>query len=92
MKTYFDLIVESDALNDPLSIVNLVMLAWDNNFGYSKTWKYGGNTYLKLSTGGWSENESIISALHICKFHTFYWDTERSGGQYIYVIQKKNEI
>ncbi len=41
-----------------------------------------------LSTGGWSGNEAIISALKNSKTHFWmlYWQLSRRGGHYIFEI------
>ena len=47
---------------------------------------------MKLSTGGWFWNESIISALYINKFFNAYIDTEKRGGHYLFVINNFRDI
>ena len=49
-----------------------------------------GNT-LKLSTGGWSGNESIMSALEVNRKFGWCWKSSKRGGHYVYKLPiKKN--
>lgn len=64
-----------------------------------KAWHYGdiffskknkrtiGLTEFKISTGGWSGNESVISALQ--KNHVFWgmcWESSHRGGHYVFTV------
>ena len=52
---------------------------------YGRTKRRG--RYLHLSTGGWSENESIISDLqNNYLFWTMHWVSSRRGGHYLFYI------
>jgi len=43
---------------------------------------------LRLATGGWSGNESIVSALHEnTMFQMMCWEKSERGGLYIYKIK-----
>lgn len=43
---------------------------------------------LKISTGGWSEHEEIISALQKSNFWWIYWKASVRGGHYTFEIRK----
>ena len=44
---------------------------------------------LKLSTGGWSDNEEIINQLSETMFWVMYWQTSRRGGHYTFGIDEE---
>lgn len=75
--------------NDPLELVEYIRQRWqwaDSGFFDIK----GKNIIrLRLSTGGWSGNESIISALQPNLFWYMYWQTSRRGGHYWFRIDHK---
>lgn len=57
-----------------------------------------GHPRLTLHTGGWSENEEIISAImdgHYCHtvnlFWAMYWYQSTSGGHYVFVDCMKRD-
>jgi len=46
---------------------------------------------LQLSCGGWSGNESIMTALEKNEwFYCFYWEESRRGGHYKFEIRKED--
>ena len=38
-------------------------------------------------TGGWSGNESVISALDGTMFNLRWWETTKRGGMYVYKVR-----
>lgn len=65
-------------------LAHLIMDLWNTNYGKA-TYEDG---VLHLVTGGWSENEEIITALHQNKmFFAGYWAAEIRGGAYWFQIK-----
>ena len=55
--------------------------------GYGSVWKENGE--LKMITGGWSGNESVIAALQKNNvFWTMYWNSSHRGGLHTFKILK----
>jgi len=64
-----------------MELIELLRTIWCHKYGTMKTNK--DCTKMELHTGGWSENEEIISALRQSQFwRAFWWKTERGGHYY----------
>jgi hypothetical protein len=65
---------------DHAGLLAFVREAWRNpEWG----WREDEDGTLRLSTGGWSGNESIIDALGAnTMFWMFWWQSSRRGGHY----------
>ena len=81
---------------NPHDLMDFVKDLWQYaDWGWSEKKKknYDGKKAIlySISTGGWSGNESIISALKNNKnfFWTLYWQESRVGGHYKFLIPKK---
>ena len=71
---------------DLLGLMEYVKELW--RYADSGYWKRG-RKYYRLSTGGWSGNESIIGALQAnIMFWSVYWVSSKRGGHYIFEIRK----
>ena len=72
--------VRKEPLEDYLDYVRSCW--WRPGWGWQQT-EYS----LRLSTGGWSGNESIIDAMrHNSRFWSLTWETSRRGGHYHFVF------
>jgi uncharacterized phage protein (TIGR01671 family) len=83
---------------NPHDLMDFVKDLWQyTDWGWSekKRKMYNGKKAILycISTGGWSGNESIISALKNNGnfFWTLYWQSSRVGGHYKFLIPKKFE-
>jgi uncharacterized phage protein (TIGR01671 family) len=81
---------------NPHDLMDFVKGLWQyTDWGWSEKKKknYDGKKAIlySISTGGWSGNEDIISALKNNKnfFWTLYWQESRVGGHYKFLIPKK---
>jgi uncharacterized phage protein (TIGR01671 family) len=83
---------------NPHELMDFVKRLWQySDWGWStkkKKMSYGKKAILySISTGGWSGNESIISALKNNEnfFWTLYWQSSKVGGHYKFLIPKEFE-
>lgn len=76
-------LAKMDAL-DPVPIVREIIRLWDHGYG-SARWRGG---YLRLATGGWSENEYVLR--HLPRMFRFcYWEFSKRGGLEVFRIPRK---
>lgn len=62
---------------------------WRADWGWSMTSVEGHPTRYDISTGGWSGNESIISAMQEnFLFWALCWEQSRKGGHYIFNVKE----
>ena len=57
---------------------------WNNTYGIWKVYKYGNHIKLEIHTGGWSQNEELISEFERVKFIGMFWQKSEKGGHYYY--------
>jgi len=71
------------SVEDFTGLMEFVRALWKwNDWG----WSLKGNKY-DISTGGWSGNESLISALEgNMMFWMMCWHQSRRGGHYIFIL------
>lgn len=63
--------------DDPPGFLAYVNIAWNHHYG--RIWQDG--NILKLATGGWSGNESIISAMqNNIVLWSMLWQSSHRGG------------
>lgn len=65
----------------------------DGSYGYStEPTEEADEIRYRLSTWGWSGNESIIASLKQNKhfFWSFCWESSRRGGHHTFVVGKQN--
>lgn len=72
-----------------LDLVALIEKAWWFGWGFELKRKYKGVQKLKLSTGGWSGNEEIISAIKSNIYLTAFsmkYEMWKTGGHHYFEI------
>jgi hypothetical protein len=66
-------------------------LWWATDWGWTES--YGTEDYVRkyqISTGGWSGNEDLISALMDNQmFWALAWESTRRGGHYVFEIERE---
>lgn len=79
------------ALDDAMDwkgILDWVQDTWKHDYGWHQCFPNADGGYdLRLSTGGWSENEEIIAALENTMFWVFFWEESRRGGHYKFDVR-----
>lgn len=70
--------------------ISVLRKYWDFDYGDFVVNYIDNRKILKLSTGGWSYNEEIIDELSETFFWTFYWQTSRRGGHYVFGIDEES--
>ena len=61
----------------------------ENLWHYCGYYQLKGNT-LRLATGGWSGNESIIGAIHRNLYFAHCWCKSERGGLHVYKLPSKS--
>lgn len=70
---------------DIYEFVGLIRNSFNEDYGFFRLW---GNK-LWISTGGWSENESVMSSVEANKSFSMFLEEWRRGGHYKYELPKK---
>lgn len=69
--------IEEWPINDALGWLKYIEAAWDHHYG--SMWVDG--RQLKMATGGWSANESVISAMRRnFVLWNLFWESSHRGG------------
>lgn len=73
---------EIKSINDCVQLLEAIKPIW--HFADCGYWRQTGDKF-ELSTGGWSGNEEIISALQEnVMFWLLFWQSSRRGGHYVF--------
>lgn len=70
--------------NDPAGWLNFASLVWNHHYG--RIWEEDGLT--KMATGGWSGNESILSAMRENVLWSLLWESSHRGGLVVFRLPK----
>lgn len=46
---------------------------------------------IRISTGGWSDNEELMSTFKKSVFHALYFSAQMTGGHYYYDLDRNNK-
>lgn len=71
---------------DSVEWFKYIHAAWNNHYG--RMWIDQEDGFLKMATGGWSGNESIIAAM-ISNYVLwgYHWKSSHRGGLYVFDIK-----
>jgi hypothetical protein len=68
---------------DPVGWLEFVRDAWNHHYG-TIIFPFLENGFVSFTTGGWSGNESIISAMREnVVLWTMLWESSHRGGKYV---------
>ena len=70
-----------------LPLINHILKIWH----WPEYATFDADGVLTLVTGGWSGNESIVSALEPTEFWLFYWQSSERGGRFVFKIPVRKE-
>ena len=73
--------------DDCIALAEYICSCWDTDYGYAKIRKVPGENRRRLTliTGGWSENEYIVSAIEKNRtFSMICWQKSQRGGLHVY--------
>ncbi len=68
--------------------INIIIKHWNTDYGTFNIQEESESITLELTTGGWSENEEIISELSETMFWSFWWEESKRGGYYKFILYK----
>jgi len=74
-----------DPFKKPLvEIIDTIQTMWNFDYGAIKIdkQKEDGYLHIEIHTGGWSDNESVISALEQSSWWNIFWQKSHRGGHY----------
>ena len=68
--------------NEFYECISIIEKYWNQEYGTFDIEGKDGITILKLTTGGWSENEEFINELSNTMFWFLWWQESKRGGYY----------
>lgn len=78
---------DEDYINKFLDILRAL---YNLNFGKIDIKRTRRTIWVKVITGGWSENEEIVDALGQSMFWMCFWERSERGGLHLFKINKKD--
>jgi hypothetical protein len=76
-----------DVVDDPFGFVEFVVSKWNKHYGKVKIKKTKEKMIVEFITGGYSDNETIISSFP-SMFWTLYWELSQRGGRFVFEVRK----
>ena len=73
-----------------VAFVNLLEMLWDTGIGAFECIDTDeGEHHITLITGGWSYNETILSAMGANPMlDCLYWESSQRGGKHVYIFKE----
>lgn len=81
--------VMSSFVGSPHQLVDLIRHLWHWDYVRVRP-PWNGVIEVQLVTGGWSGNESVVTALEDTMFHFRWWDSSHRGGLHVYKINVRD--
>ena len=83
-----DFIISWPYQNGFKNLIDLVWVHWFYDYPYKNSYVEKGVWVYEFSTGGWSGNEDLISALQEnYMFWAFCWYSSRRGGHHVFKVK-----
>jgi hypothetical protein len=76
-----------DIFQNPWHITQVLIERWNKNFGKVKIKSTKSRVKIEFITGGFSDNEEIISSIPKV-YWWLYWKLSERGGRYVFEIPK----
>ena len=71
--------------NDWIKGIMIITKYWNIEYGTYEYKDIEGMKSIKLTTGGWSENEELIDEIATTMFWILWWQESKRGGYYKFV-------
>lgn len=85
--------------DDPIGLVEFLRSIWymsdrvfRGEWGHDELSPRDNAYILRVSTVGWSGNETLINALEKTVFWLLYWEQSRRGGHYVFHVKPKGYL
>lgn len=75
--------------NDFYEGIGIIEKHWNQDYGAFDIEGKDGRNILELTTGGWSDNETLIDELTDTMFWFLWWQESKRGGYYKFIYVDK---
>lgn len=72
--------------------VSIIEKYWNDDYGTMNIDRKDGKITLELTTGGWSDNETLLNEIANTMFWFLWWQESKRGGYYKFIYAEKMEV